>query len=190
VQKKEESRERILTSAGALIRKKGIAGTSVSEVMGGAGMTVGGFYAHFPSKDELVAETISSALSQSLEGLKAGAGDKRGAEWLKAAARSYLSRAHRDNPTAGCPLPATAGEMANTTKTVRRALGSEIDAIAAEIATHEEEAGQARPRQEALATLAMMVGGLTLARALRETPLSDEVLKSCRSHMERCLEVQ
>jgi TetR/AcrR family transcriptional regulator, transcriptional repressor for nem operon len=189
VQKKEESRERILSSAGALIKEKGIAGTSVSEVMGGAGMTVGGFYAHFSSKDALVTETVSSSLCQSLEGLKAAAGDKRGAKWLKAATRSYLSRVHRDNPSAGCPLPATAGEIANADVTVRRAVAAEVDTIAAEIAAHEEEAGQARPREESLAALAMMVGGLTLSRALRETPLSDEILKACRGHMERCLEV-
>jgi TetR/AcrR family transcriptional regulator, transcriptional repressor for nem operon len=156
--------------------------------MGGAGMTVGGFYAHFPSKDALVAETVSSSLCQSLEELNAAAGDKRGAEWLEAASRSYLSRAHRDNPSSGCPLPATAGEIANADETVKEALAAEIDAITREIASHEEEAGLPEPRGEALAALAMMVGGLTLARALKGTPRSDEVLKACRDHIARCLE--
>jgi TetR/AcrR family transcriptional repressor of nem operon len=188
VQKKVESRERILSSAGALIREKGIAGTSVSEVMGGADMTVGGFYAHFSSKDALVAETVSTSLGRSLEGLKAAAGDKRGAEWLKAATRSYLSRAHRDNPSLGCPLPATAGEIANSDVTVRQALAVQIDAIAEEITAHEAEAGSSNPRDDSLAAIATMVGGLTLARALKGTPQSDRILKACRDHIERCLE--
>jgi len=156
--------------------------------MGGAGMTVGGFYAHFPSKDALMAETVSSSLCQSLEELKEVGGDKRGADWLEAASRSYLSRAHRDNPSSGCPLPATAGEIANAGEDVRKALADEIDAITREIASHEQEAGLAEPRGEALAALAMMFGGLTLARALKGTPQSDEVLKACRDHIARCLE--
>ena len=70
--------------------------TTVSDVMEGAGMTVGGFYAHFPSKDDLMAESLSSALCQSRDSLESAAGDKTGADWLEAFSKSYLSRAHRD----------------------------------------------------------------------------------------------
>lgn len=162
-----------------------MAATTVADVMDGAGMTVGGFYAHFPSKDELMAESVSSAICQSMDLLKIAAGDKRGAEWIEAVSKSYLSRAHRDNPSVGCPLPATAAEMANATDTVRQAFASSIDTVADEIAGHEEEAGLARPREEALAALALMVGGMTLARALKGTPRSDEVLKACRDHIKK-----
>lgn len=169
------------------MKERGISATTVSGVMGGAGMTVGGFYAHFSSKDDLVAQSLSSALCQSIDILKMAAGDKTGSDWLKAVSRSYLSRAHRDNPSAGCPLPATAAEISNAADSVRCAFSTEVDAIVGEIAAHEEEAGLARPHEEALAVLAMMVGGMTLARALKGTPQSDEVLKACRDHIESCL---
>jgi TetR/AcrR family transcriptional regulator, transcriptional repressor for nem operon len=187
--RKVESRERILASAGALVREKGIAGASVSGVMEGAGMTVGGFYAHFPSKQELVTETVGAALRQSLDTLNAAAGERAGAEWLEAATRAYLSRPHRDHPEAGCPLPATLGEIAREEAPVREALERELSAIVSVIAAHLEEAGVEEPRGEALAVLAMMVGGLSLARALKGTPLSDAVLKACRGHLGSCLEM-
>lgn len=185
--RKAESRERILASAGSLVREKGIAGASVAGVMEGAGMTVGGFYAHFPSKQELVTETVGEALRQSLCNLNAAAGERTGAEWLEAAARVYLSRAHRDHPEAGCPLPATLGEIAREEAPVRETLERELEEIASEIAAHMEEAGVEDPRGEALAALALMVGGLSLSRALRDTPLSDAVLKECRAHLKSFL---
>lgn len=185
--RKEKSRERILASAGARIREKGISATSVADVMDGAGMTVGGFYAHFPSKDALVAETVRSALCESVEGRTLAAGDRWGADWVRTVSRAYLSRAHRDNPGAGCPLPATAGEIAAADEPVKEALAEGVEFNIREISLHLEEAGSSEARSEALASLAMMVGGLTLARAVKGTPLSDELLKACRDHIARCL---
>ena len=185
--KKDESHARILESAGSLVREKGIAGASVNDVMAGAGMTVGGFYAHFPSKRSLIAEAIKETVRQSRERLAAYAAGKRGADWLKAVARSYLSRAHRDNPEAGCPLPATIGEIARADSSVREALAEEIGISVEELASHLREAGFDNPNSEGLALMSTMVGGLTLARALQGTPLSDEVLLACREHIERFL---
>lgn len=186
--RKDESRKRILSSAGNLMKEKGLAGTSVARVMDGAGMTVGGFYAHFPSKDDMVAEALSGAVCRSLDTLKAVAGERKGAEWLNRVARTYLSGAHRDNPTAGCPLPATAGEIANAGEVVRDALAEDLRAVADEITVHMREAGVAQPESDALAALSMMVGGLALARALAGTPLSDRILAGCREHLSRSLE--
>jgi TetR/AcrR family transcriptional repressor of nem operon len=156
--------------------------------MEGAGMTVGGFYAHFPSKRELVAETVVETLRQSRGTLSAAAGERTGAEWLETVARAYLSRPHRDHPEAGCPLPATLGEIAREEAPVREALEGELSAIVSEIAAHLREAGVDDPRGEALAALSLMVGGLSLSRALKGTPLSDAVLKACRAHIGDCLE--
>lgn len=86
--RKDLSREKILSSAGCLIREKGIKRTSVADVMDGAGMTVGGFYAHFPSKQDLVAETVASTLGQSRARLQEAARGKRGAGAVKEMARS------------------------------------------------------------------------------------------------------
>lgn len=187
-ERKESSREKILDSAGCLLREKGIAGTSVASVMGGAGMTVGGFYAHFPSKQELIAETLRRTVRASTDALEATAEGKHGTDRVNSIARVYLSRWHRDNPTAGCPLPASAGEIASADLQVRQALAEELRDLAGRLESHLDEGmpdGQAR--EEALAAMALMVGGLTLARATEGTEMSDEVLKACRDHIERCL---
>ncbi|MDD3718146.1 MAG: TetR/AcrR family transcriptional regulator [Actinomycetota bacterium] len=185
--RKEMSRERILASAGSLLREKGISGSSVADVMEGAGMTVGGFYAHFPSKRSLVAEALREALRKSRGLLASSLAGKDGAAWVKAMAGGYLSRSHRDNPQSGCPLPATLCEVAREDAQVREALAGEIGDMVDEIASHLEAAGSHDPRSEALATLSTMVGSLTMARALAGTPLSDAVLRACRRHIERSL---
>ena len=185
--RKEMSRERILASAGSLLREKGISGSSVAVVTEGAGMTVGGFYAHFPSKRSLVAEALREALRKSRGLLASSLAGKDGAAWVKAMAGGYLSRSHRDNPQSGCPLPATLCEVAREDAQVREALAGEIGDMVDEIASHLEAAGSHDPRSEALATLSTMVGSLTMARALAGTPLSDAVLRACRRHIERSL---
>ncbi len=185
--KKDDSHRRILASAGTLLRERGINGTSVSEVMDGAGMTVGGFYAHFRSKEALVAETLRSALRESRARLAAAAGMRTGAEWVRAVSRAYLSRAHRDAPETGCPLPATAGEAALAGQEVREALAGELDLMAEDLAEQLREAGTPASRSEALALIATMAGGLTLARATNGTALSDEILKACRDHIAKGL---
>jgi TetR/AcrR family transcriptional repressor of nem operon len=176
-----------MVSAGSLLRDRGISGTSIAEVMEGAGMTVGGFYAHFPNKSTLVAEVLRDALEDSLGLMRKGAGEKRGAEWVKAAARLYLSRHHRDHPEEGCPLPAVLGELPRGGRAPREALAEGLADIAGEMASHLEEAGAQDPGEEALALLAVMAGGLSLARALKDTSLSDRVLRACRAHVERCV---
>lgn len=186
-ERKEQSREKILESAGASIRERGISATSVSGVMEGAGMTVGGFYAHFPSKDSLVAEALASALRESYEPLTAGLEDRSGAEFIEEVARRYLSRSHRDNPDGGCPIPATAAEVARAEGPVRDSFAREVESIAKQFASKLDEAGADSSGDEALAAMSLMVGGLTLSRALAGTPMSDEVLKACRSHARRCL---
>jgi TetR/AcrR family transcriptional regulator, transcriptional repressor for nem operon len=186
--RKDRSREKILESAGCLVRERGIAGTSVADVMSGAGMTVGGFYAHFPSKQALVEETLRESLCRSRENMRAAGAGKKGSDAVQAMARSYLSRSHRDNPELGCPLPATAGEIAAADDRVREVLAEELDVEIVEMASHLDEAGVKAPRSEAIAAIAMMVGGLTLARALSGTDLSDEVLKSCRDHIKHNLQ--
>ncbi|MBN2028531.1 MAG: TetR/AcrR family transcriptional regulator [Actinobacteria bacterium] len=186
-ERKDRSRERILASAGSLMRRKGISGASVSEVMGGAGMTVGGFYAHFPSKQALVAEALRNTMRKSRALMASAAGEVKGADWLRAAVRSYLSRSHRDHPESGCPLPANLGEIARADPAVREVLAGEMADMTGELASHLEEEGIADPKGEALAMMATMVGGLALSRALRGNALSDEVLQACRRHIDNSL---
>ncbi len=187
VEKKDRSRERILESAASLVRERGISGSSVADMMAGAGMTVGGFYAHFPSKQALVKETLRDALRKSLALLTAAAAEFEGAGWLRVVSRSYLSRSHRDHPEAGCPLPANLGEIARESADVRKVLAGEISGVADELAAHMREAGISEPREEALAMLATMAGGLALSRAVRGSAVSDELLRACRRHIDRSI---
>ncbi len=177
--RKDDSHRRILDSAGSLLRARGIARTSVAEVMGGAGMTVGGFYAHFRSKEALVAEALRDTLRTSRARLMAGAGDTSGAARIRAVTRAYLSRSHRDAPEEGCPLPMAAGEISQAGPEVREALADELELLAQDLAADLRDG-----RPESLALISMMVGGLTLARAVAGTPLSDEILKACRDHVD------
>jgi TetR/AcrR family transcriptional repressor of nem operon len=174
---KERTRHDILASAGRLLREKGIDGASVAEVMKGAGLTVGGFYAHFASKEDLVDASLRQSMRQMWSEMFAAAGELRGAEIVAFLVRRYLSRAHRDHPAEGCPLPAVVGETAQAGPVVR-------DALADELVRHAEALGERiggeRRRHRALALVALMYGGLGLARALAGTPLSDEILKACR----------
>jgi TetR/AcrR family transcriptional regulator, transcriptional repressor for nem operon len=174
---KERTRQDILASASRLLRERGIGGASVAEVMKGAGLTVGGFYAHFAAKDELVVASLRHAMRQMWGQLLPTVGSARGVEAVSAVVRRYLSRSHRDHPAEGCPLPAVVGDAAHASQIVR-------DAMADELCRNADTLGELlhgeRRRHQALALVALMYDGLGLARALAGTPLSDEILKACR----------
>src|SRR3954462_13916462 len=105
-EQKQRSHATILESPSRLLRERGIAGASVSDVMKGAGLTVGGFYAHFASKEALVDAVLRRAAREMRERLFVGLADKSPSERFETVVRRYLSRTHRDQPETGCPLPA------------------------------------------------------------------------------------
>jgi TetR/AcrR family transcriptional repressor of nem operon len=109
-----ETRKGIVRAAACKFREKGIVATGLAELMKAAGLTHGGFYKHFASKDQLVAEATTAALDMLLEGMAAH-------PTIKAAAAAYLSTRHRDNPASGCPLAALGGELARSDKKAREA---------------------------------------------------------------------
>lgn len=178
-EQKERTRQDILASATRLLRERGIGGASVAEVMKGAGLTVGGFYAHFESKEALVGATLRQSLREMWSGLVGAAGKLRGVEAVSFVVRRYLSRSHRDHPAQGCPLPAVVADVAQAGEPVRDALACEIVAYADALGDCIADESPQR-RQRALALIALMYGGLSLARALKGTSASDEVLKACR----------
>jgi len=175
---KEETRALILASASRLLRERGIAGANVGDVMKGAGLTVGGFYAHFESKKALVDETLRSAIRETRAKLRSGLEGKSARGRIETVLGRYLSAAHRDDPCDGCPLPAVAGEIATTERAYAKALAAELPSWA-DMPPGFEPAGISA-RAVAFGLMSLMVGGLTLSRALRGTPLSDEVLVSSR----------
>jgi len=175
--KKRETHERILRSGSQIARREGLRAASVPRVMRGAGLTTGGFYAHFPSKTAMDVEIVRAML-RPLRGLEDI--DDTGFVWLQRAVKRYLSVAHRDNVD-GCAYPAVLSEIASGPGKVRRAFAEALERRVAAFEPHAPATAGATPRERALATMALTIGGLLLARAARGNPISEEMLSACRT---------
>ena len=176
---KRETRRRILGSASEALRRRGLASPSVGEVMAGAGLTVGGFYAHFENKDALMLEALERVLADRREQLLSLVQPGTPVEQRKQAARAYLSRKHRDMDEQCCPLPAILSELPEQPEPFRHAIEQHLEALLGKMLEHEPDA--AALRATALADLALMIGALSLARALGATPFSDELLAAAKA---------
>lgn len=161
-----ENRSRILTQAAHLFRDKGFDAVSVAEVMKAAGLTHGGFYGHFASKDDLIAETMAHALS----------GQDTHARGFDAFLSAYLSPSHRDAPATGCPTAAFAADARRQTPEARAAMAAGVEAQIARLAAALEKQGVADPRGAAIGSWSAAVGALILSRAVEDRILSDEIL--------------
>jgi TetR/AcrR family transcriptional repressor of nem operon len=180
-EQKERSHESILESAARLVREKGISGAGVADVMKGAALTVGGFYAHFSSKDELVDETLRRTSATLRDRLFARLDEKPEAERAEVVLKRYLSADHRDGGTPGCPMPAVVGEVGTTAPQHRTMVAGEVQALVDGLAQRLPADGIVPRRLLAIGLIALMYGGLSLARAVKGTELSDEVLRACRA---------
>jgi TetR/AcrR family transcriptional repressor of nem operon len=179
-EQKQHTNETILQSAARLLREKGISGARVADVMKGAGLTVGGFYAHFASKEALIDTTIRRTAREMRARLFARLDAKPEPDRAEVVLKRYLSAAHRDDLVGGCPFPAVVGEVATTANEHAEVLGEELDAFATDLEAYLPATDKLSRRHLALATLALMYGGLSLARAVRGTALSDEIIRACR----------
>jgi TetR/AcrR family transcriptional repressor of nem operon len=177
--KKRATHERILKSADNIARREGLRAASVPRVMKGAGLTVGGFYAHFSSKTAMDVEIIRSMLGEVPGSWLSGLEAFSGVEWVHRALERYLSVAHRDQPY-GCAYPAVLSEMAGAPDEVRRAFAESFLLRVGAFKAHVPPVAGVTAHDRALATMALTIGGLLFARALRGTPLSDDMLRACR----------
>lgn len=177
--RKQDTHRRILESAARAMRRDGLAAPSVASVMGDAGLTVGGFYAHFDSREALMQAALEATLAARLDEWTQWLDDVPPEDRRRLAAKAYLSRRHRDADTERCPLPVIAGELERADPALRASLSSFLDRWAACLSDPADPA--ARPR--ALATIATMVGAMALARALGPTPASDELLAAARAEL-------
>jgi TetR/AcrR family transcriptional repressor of nem operon len=181
-EKAAENRERIIDAAGALFRSKGFGGVGVADIMKAADLTHGGFYGHFASKDDLVAQASKRAMARAAsnwQGIVADAPDQPFAALLK----HYLSSRHRDDPGKGCMFAALATDAARSGKAVRNAFAEGLGPLLDIIAEAIPEKSKAARRREAVAAMASLVGALALARATEGTPLSDEILDAARREL-------
>jgi len=177
---KAETHEAIVQAAADLIRIHGIASVSVAQVMQGAGLTVGGFYAHFASKSHLAAAALRRAFADNMNALFVGTeGASRGKQ-LDQAVRRYLSREHRDMVEQTCPVPACVSEVDPADTPVRDALVDGVDELVKRLTPLFDNRPGLTARQRALGTAATFIGAMALARASRGTPWSDEVLLAAR----------
>lgn len=182
---KAESRAKILQAAAREIRIKGPEKVGVAEVMTRAGLTHGAFYAHFESKDALVAEAVDAMfseprrLTQALDDALADSDADLGVAF-RAFVSSYLSAEHRDAPERGCPLPALAADMGRIEGAARVRFAAGVERLTDRIATALERFGVVDPRAEANATLAQMAGAIGLARAVDDAGLSHAIVRDTR----------
>lgn len=174
----ERTHTRIRQEAARLLRTRGLRLPSVAEVMASASLTVGGFYGHWDSKEALFEEALRETLRANQAHLLGLARGDSPRDRLASIARRYLSRAHRDAPEAGCPLPAAIGNVSALGEPYRHALVEELETFAAELG---KLSGPLGGKQLALGLFALMVGGLTLARATAGTPLSDSILAASKA---------
>ena len=178
---RSRSHEAILDSAARLLRERGVAGARVAEVMKGAGLTVGGFYAHFASKESLVDAAFRRTAAEMRGRLFSRLDEKPEADRAEVVLKRYLSARNRDETLLGCPLPAVVGEIGTTAPEHAPVLAEEVERLVGELETYLPARGRLPRRTLALGLVALMYGGLSFARAVRGTALSDEILEACRA---------
>jgi TetR/AcrR family transcriptional repressor of nem operon len=171
---KEATRRRIIEAAGQRLKRDGIDGSGVSVLMADAGLTNGAFYAHFASKDDLVATAVADQLRQQLERYRAQASDREGIEQL---VREYLSIAHRDDPEHGCPSAALLDEIARCSETTKHSYTDGVLGLVDQIASILAPGDPQSARGRTLSLFALLIGTLQLSRALTDRRLADEVLE-------------
>jgi TetR/AcrR family transcriptional repressor of nem operon len=176
---KAETHDRIVRIASKRFRERGIDGIGVAEVMKEAGLTVGGFYKHFDSRDDLVAEAVSAAFGAWQ--LRAQQGEAEGRPiTLSQLVDPYLSEQHRDDPGAGCAIGALNGEIARSSKKTRAATTEEIQSAVELIAGLVAGRTAKSRRAEAIVAYSALVGAIGLARVVSDEALSKEILTTVR----------
>jgi AcrR family transcriptional regulator len=170
---KQATRQRIVEAAGRRFKRDGIDGAGVATLMSDAGLTNGAFYAHFESKEDLVANVLADQLRAQRQSFDAQPSDRAG---LEAFIRSYLAPEHRDQCAEGCPSAALLDEIGRRPDATRQVFTDELMAVIDDIALRLDPTRGEAARTDALTIFGLMVGTLQLARALTDRDLSDQLL--------------
>jgi TetR/AcrR family transcriptional repressor of nem operon len=182
-QEAAETRDRIVAAAAAEFRRNGISATGLSDLMAVAGLTHGGFYRHFGSKDQLVAEACGAAVesvANMFEQALSRHGKRNG---LKAIAASYLSNRHREAPSDGCPFAALGSELVRADEATRAQATEGLKRIVDLLASGFAGARPDATKRRAFVALSTMVGALTLARLVTKPALSNQLLRDAAKHV-------
>jgi len=178
-----KTRERIVKAAGAEFAANGISEAALARVMAAAGLTHGGFYRHFASKDQLVQEACGQTFLTLVASLELLVKGKPHEQALPLLVDRYVSRAHRDQPRTGCPLAALGSELARTDKRTRRTATEGFLQLSRLIAGHLETVPVLERAERSIAIVSAMVGAVTLARIASDSRLSDSVLVATRDYI-------
>lgn len=177
---KAETHARIVAKAAVRLREKGVHGIGVADLMKDAGLTHGGFYAHFDSREALVIEAFSRTMDASMRNWRRLAETTPPAQRLSAMVENYLSPQHRDAPGQGCAVPTLGGDIVRESPKTRRAFAAKIEDMVEMLRGLMPDPSQAVTKQEALATMSMLVGSLLLSRIAGHGDLSDAILQAGR----------
>ena len=180
---KQKTREKVLKAATRAIRVSGPHRLGVAGVMSKAGLTHGGFYAHFKSKDELVAAAIEQMFEVGRARLGSFA-DRPPAQALSGYIDFYLSAGHRDAPT-GCPIPVLASDLPRLARPARQRFAQGVAHLTAALASRLTELGRPDAQDEARSMLSELVGALALARTETEPQRSEQILEASRRMLKR-----
>jgi AcrR family transcriptional regulator len=181
--RKEVTHERIVGAAARAIRRSGYAGTGVAEIMKDAGLTHGGFYAHFASREAMLTEAADRAGAEGVAAVDRVAAAAPPRKALPALLRAYLSKAHVEGVETGCAVAALGSEMPRQAPEVRRAATRRIKEMIDLVARQSPEWGEPDAHPHALVTVATMVGALVLARAVDDPRLSDALREAALEHL-------
>jgi len=177
---KAETRRRILSTAVSAFRARGLEDVSVAELMSRAGLTHGGFYAHFRSKDQAAAEALGFALEETKALIERAATGAPPGKALDAILEAYLSTTHRDHPESGCVLAALGSEIGRQAPEARRALAQGLTSLITAFAAYMPSDQNRTAEDRALAAMAAMVGGVIMARVAPDPATAARILAVCR----------
>ena len=175
---KDVTHERIVAAAARAIRRSGYDGTSVADIMKEAGLTHGGFYAHFASRESMLAEAVDRAGAEAAATSARVVASAPPEQALQRLMHAYLSKDHVKGAEMGCPVVALGSETPRQAPEVRRAATRRIKEMIDVVARQSPDWGQPGAHERALVTVATMVGTLLLARAVDDPKLSDALLKA------------
>jgi TetR/AcrR family transcriptional repressor of nem operon len=181
--RKETTHQRIVETAARAIRRSGYHGTGVADIMKQAGLTHGGFYAHFESREAMLAEAADRAGAETVATLERVAAAAPPKQALGAMLRAYLSKAHAEGIESGCAVAALGSEMPRQTAQVRRVATRRIKEMIDLVTRQLPEWGESGAHERALVTLATAVGALVLARAVDDPKLSEALREAALNHL-------
>lgn len=177
---KARTHARIVEAAIRAFRERGVETVAIADVMRAAGLTHGGFYAHFPNKERLVAEAAAHGLTDSRRALVMDAAAAQPAAPLREIIRRYVSRSHRDDPAGGCAMPALAAEVAREPEEVRHAFTAGLEDFITQLMDYVPGATPEARRDAALTLTSGMAGAIALSRAVDDPDMSDRILLAAR----------